>query len=399
MYQNFANQNPLINQFNGYMAQNPNMVPFQNNQLINNNVHVMNNLNNFIQQHKMVQQNIPVYQQQLQSQQTTYNNQSNHQTNHIKSPKNKSKYGNIIEDMLKPQKILKDNKDVESNYKVRKELQKDAIEGKNNIKMTNAPYKNIIKDKIITKKVEEVREEDLLVHKTIRGIDNNLEKFEKELEIKEKEKEKINDELKIEFHIDNYDKHKKKFEYKETFIRNLAFEENTFDENKQDVIEFYKKQQKEAKEGQKLCDQILYNLVDEGVISKDELPIEGTEVENNTELDLNSIINNIQTDEENNIIKDTTLPSILRMTPSETPKQNSMIKEKIESTISPENIKNTQNIKLELESKPTNKLLENNSLNTKKISTTKRSINSSKQRIKPEIVKSKRVNAAKIIKV
>lgn len=65
MYQNLANQNPLINHFNGYMAQNPNVVPFQNNQLINNNVHVMNNLTNSIRQHQMVQQNIPMYQQQM----------------------------------------------------------------------------------------------------------------------------------------------------------------------------------------------------------------------------------------------------------------------------------------------------------------------------------------------
>jgi SAM-dependent methyltransferase len=58
---------------------------------------------------------------------------------------------------------------------------------------------------------------------------NNRAKFDKDLKRKEEEGTKINDELQIEFHIDNYDKHKKKFEYKETFIKNLAFEENTFD--------------------------------------------------------------------------------------------------------------------------------------------------------------------------
>lgn len=321
MYQNLASQNPLVNQFNGYMVQNPNMIPFQNNQLINNNPHVINNLNDLIQQHKLLQQNIPIYQQQYQNQQMSQMNQIP-QINHIPQmnqqtqinkltqtnqkllttkTNNKMKYGNIIEEMLKPQKIVKDNKDVDSNYKVRKEIQKNSKKGKINIKMTNAPYKTIIKDKIINKKVEDVKQEDLLVHKSIREIDANREKFDKELEIKKQEKEQINDELKIEFHIDNYDKHKKKFEYKETFIRNLAYEENTFDENKQDVIEFYRKQQKEAEEGQKLCDQILHNLVDEGVISKDELPVETNDINSTSELDLKSIINNIQTDEETNI--------------------------------------------------------------------------------------------------
>nr|AEX62953.1 hypothetical protein mv_R749 [Moumouvirus Monve] len=139
------------------------------------------------------------------------------------------------------------------------------------------PYKTIIKDKIINKKVEEVKLEDLLVHKSVKGVDDDKDKFEKELKIKENEKEKINDELQIEFNIDNYDKHKKTFEYNATFIRNLAYEQNVFDENKQDCIEFYQKKQKEAEEGKQICDEILRNIIDEGIISKDELPTDNKE--------------------------------------------------------------------------------------------------------------------------
>lgn len=208
--------------------------------------------------------------------------------------------------MLKPVKIIKNentNKDVGSNYRVRKDVQKQAKKGKINIKMTNAPYKNIIKDKIITKNVEDVKEEDLLVHKSMKGIDDNIEKFNQELNLKEIEKKKINDELDIEFNIENYDKHKKKFEYKETFIKNLAFEEKTFNENKEDFIDFYQKKQKEAEEGMKLCDQVLHNMIDEGIISKEELPTEDSANDSSLDLNLNSIIKNIETDDaENNII-------------------------------------------------------------------------------------------------
>lgn len=292
MYQNLANQNPLVSHFNGYMAQNPNLVPFQNNQLINNNVHVMNNLTNSIRQHQMVQQNIPMYQQQMRNTPTMM-------------PKNIKKNANLIEEMLKPVKIVKNentNKDVNSNYRVRKDVQKQAKKGKINIKMTNTPYKNIIKDKIITKNVEDVKEEDLLVHKSMRGIDDNIEKFKQELNIKEQEKQKINDELDIEFQIENYDKHKKKFEYKESFIKNLPYEEKTFNENKEDFIDFYKKKQKEAEEGMKLCDQVLHNMIDEGIISKDELPTEDSDNESGVDFNLNSIIKNIETDGVDNVI-------------------------------------------------------------------------------------------------
>jgi hypothetical protein len=179
---------------------------------------------------------------------------------------------NIIEEMLKPQKITRDNKDVETNYRIRKKIQKQSKKGNIDIKITNVPYKNIIKDKVITKRVEEVTSEDLIVHKSSKEIDANPEKFNMDLTNKKNEMEKINEELKIEFNINNYDVHKKKFEYKESFIKNLAFEQNTFDENKRDYIEFYRKKQKEAEEGKKLCDEILYNIVDEGIVNKDELP-------------------------------------------------------------------------------------------------------------------------------
>lgn len=240
--------NPLINNFNNYNTNNPNIIPFQTNQLINQNVHVMNNLNNFIRQHDNVKQNMGTYQQQVTP---------------VKRGAIRKNNTNIIEDMLKPQKILKDNKDIESNYQAREHSRTEKI------KRTNDPYKNIIKDHVINKKVRNAKE--LIVH-TVTDADKNRKNFDTELTNKKNEKKEINKQIKLDFHIDNYSSNKEKFEFKESFIKNLAYNSNAFNENKEDYIDFYRKHQKEAEEGQNLCDKILHNMIDTGLIKPEELP-------------------------------------------------------------------------------------------------------------------------------
>lgn len=260
---NYANQNPLVNQFNRFNLNNPNNIPFQNNQLINNNVHVMNHLNNYVQNYRpgyyttshinnIQQQPEPLY----------YNNGQ------------KKKNINIIEEMLKPQKISKNNNDVELSYTKRKLLQDELKNGKFMFALSNQPYKNILKDKIIQKNVEDITEDDIIVHKINKEIDANRKRFDEELQHKMEEKQKINYELEIEFHVDNYDRHKKNFEYKESFIKNLAYEENTIVDSKRDLIEFYREEQRKAEEGIKICDQIkiLLDMDKSGIINEDEIP-------------------------------------------------------------------------------------------------------------------------------
>lgn len=408
MYQNLANQNPILNQFNGYMVQNPCTIPFQGNQLISGNVHVMNNLNDYIQQHREVQQKMPIYQQ-LQNNQINQINQINQmgqtkqlmQMNDMSTKNNKQNHNtrlrndNIIEQILKPQIITKNNnKDVGPNFEVRENIQKQVEDGIFNIKITNAPYKNIIKDRIIVKNVEDIVENDLLVHKSIRGKDDRRDKFDKRLSKKEKEKEEINEEIEIEFHIDNYDTHKKKYDYKETFIRNLAFEENTFDESKEDYIDFYRQKQKEAEEGIKLCDQIYQNIKDDGIISKDELPANGFETEN-TEIDLKSIVNNILMDDD----------SSNKPTKKTEPKQNPMTKKKINiDTI----IDVTNQLPKTINKNIPKSSMKNSNKNVPKSSKTpiksitssqKSKLNSKSKMNIGQISKAKRVSAHKIIKV
>ena len=278
MYQNIANQNPLMMQYNGYTNQNPNYIPFQNNQLINNNVHVRNNLNNLIHEHKTIQQNMPQYQHQLN--QHNQHNQHNlnqnpmmHMSNNKAIDKSNKRNINIIEDILKPQKIVKnDNKDVHSNYTARKKIQDRMLAKKIDIIPTNMPYKIIIKDKIVQKPVGSIEKSDFIVHKYNKEIDANIDKFNDEMVDKKNKIDKINEDIEVEFHIDNYDKHKKKYEYKESFIKVLGFEEKIYEKSKHDCIEFYRKKQKEAEEGQRLCDEILHNIHDENIIGESELP-------------------------------------------------------------------------------------------------------------------------------
>ena len=265
MYQGFVKQNPIINQFNGYTSQNTD-IPFRNNQLINQNIHVMSQLNNTIQQHKAPQPEKP-------------------QQKRIINNRMKGTGTNIIEEMLKPQKIQKNNPDILPNFITRQNDQKEKF------KITNNPYKIIIKDKIITKRVDDINEHDLVVHKSIKKVDADINVFNKELHTKKSDLDNQNDALKIEFAIDNYATHKKKFEYKETFIRDLAYEQSTFKDAKNDYIEFYRNKQKEIDKGKTMCDQLLHNLVNNDLISKDELPIDNA---TNESVDLKTIMNDME---------------------------------------------------------------------------------------------------------
>ena len=300
MYNSIANNNPLLNSFSSYANKNPTSVPFNSNDLIKNNVNIMNNLNNYIYESKMIDS--------PQNNNNIYNNNNNTNKN-ANRQKTSVTNMNIIEKMLEPVKIIKDkksNSDIKSNFITRSKIQESAKNTKGcksgiiGIERTNAPYKAIIKDKIISKPVTEVVEEDLIVHRTVKGIDDNVDNFVHDLNSKNSEVDKINDELKVEFDISNYDKHKRKFEYKQTFVRNLAYEENGFDENKTDCIEFYKKKQRDAEKGIETCDTIYKTLLDANIIDENELI--GDSIVSDTNININSIIDKAVTKEINDNI-------------------------------------------------------------------------------------------------
>lgn len=296
MHQNMINTNPIVQSFNGYMTNNPCTTPFMSNQLINENVHVTNNLNTFIQQQKQIQQQINSQQNQNQNQKDQIYKPSvqDRLDKSDKLNRSQNKNINIIEELMKPQIISKNNKDIKPNFTSRQTERKQKID------ITNAPYKNIIRDKVVTKPVDKVTAEDIVVH-TVTEADSNRKIFKSETTTKDTELKKINEEIGVEFHIDNYDKHKKKYDYKETFIRNLAYEAGTHSDNKNDYVEFYRKRQKEAEERSELCDKVLHELVDTGLIKPEELPVgyeSGTvTTDKNDKNDIDEILKNINVPE------------------------------------------------------------------------------------------------------
>lgn len=246
VYDNLIRQNPMLNKFNQYKINNPDTVPFQNNQLINKNIHVRNALANSIQNNN--------YRNNKPSDISQYTVSNIHANISTKSNRD------VIKDMLKPIKIEKNKKshDVMANYHDREKIQINSMKGIKEVPITNIPYKCIIKnrDNIEKKNVDEIKLEDLIVHRSVRGVDDDVNVFDHLLEKKELEKSKINEELMVEFNESNRDMHKKKFEFKETFIKNMVYEENTIDENKKDFLAFYKKQKKDAEESARLIDNV-----------------------------------------------------------------------------------------------------------------------------------------------
>lgn len=263
MYKTLINQNPLINKYNDYRSRDSGQLPFQQNTLINNNVHVRRDLDNIVNLRRNSKAETNIFKQKL-------NNNTQ-----IPSKNIGRNNGNLIEALLKPQVIEKDNSDMKGRFETAKKVIDETFRGDNHDEMkkamTNIPYKLIMDKHRITKDVNYVATEDFIAHKTVKEIDANIDDFNKDLKIKEKEKKDINDELEIEFHIDNYSRHKKNFEHNESYIRNVAYKEKDFDESRQDSLDFYKKLQQKAEAGRKLCDEILMSM-DESIVHRDEIP-------------------------------------------------------------------------------------------------------------------------------
>lgn len=221
-----VNQNPLLSRFHQYRSTAN--VPFENNRLIQNDPRLMQ----------------PV----------------------TSSFANKSE--NVIEQILKPVEItnVRNNTDVKFNYDARKKL-RDQNE---KIEYTDTMYKAIIKQPL-NKPLTEIEADDLIVHR-VSDVDKDIRIFTRDLENKKRSIQSENDALRIEYCEENYSKHKKAFEYNESFITNMAYEENLFDDNKKDCIEFYQKKQREQEEGKRACDQVLRDLMNRGLISEDEIP-------------------------------------------------------------------------------------------------------------------------------
>lgn len=227
--QNRVDQNPLLSRFQQFRSNTH--VPFDNNKLINSDPRLIQT--------------------------------SRHE------PSDPCSSVNVIEQILKPVDIknVRNNDDVMFNYTAKKRIRDQT----GDIEYVDTQYKSIIKQPL-NKPLSELKPEDLIIHKVDKKVDGDLSLFNKDLETKTHARKQDSLVLKQEYSDKNYSKHRKAFEYNESFIVNMAYEEKIFDDNKQDCIAFYQKKQRELEEGRKTCDQVLRDLMNKGLISEDEIP-------------------------------------------------------------------------------------------------------------------------------
>lgn len=282
MHEFIANRNPLINKFNTYKSDNESRIPFQNNKLINNNVNVSNYLNNLTTEYKTARSNkVPLKFREIEKNYDRIINADSDDTTNTRNPTNNNhdttKYnqsiGNLsnkslIMQLLQPIKIDKSYNNC--NKKI-KELEAERLDKEQSYKLTNMPYKNIIKDHVINKL--DITVDDLIVYKFRDGIDDDIEEFMKKQKANELERNDTDSTLQIEYDWNNYNKHKKKFEFNESYIKNIAYQDKDFMENKIDSIEYFKQKQKEAQSAIKYMDEIIATLDNSDLVGKEELPV------------------------------------------------------------------------------------------------------------------------------
>lgn len=228
---NFNQNNKLVNQFNQYKSQNPNSVPYQNNQLLINNVHIMNNLS------------------------SPHNQNMDRLKQFMDNVKKKGKNGNIIEELLKPQETDKfkgNTEEVKKNYDMLETMRKEM-----KYTITNQPYKNIIKNADYTKKINDAK--DLIIY-IMNSKDKNKDELEREFKKLEKLIDDMDVEIKLEYAPSRKPEHKKKFDYRHNYVTRLVHEEKQHGDIKEDMIDFYKKKQEEAEKNKEKCDEILRKL-------------------------------------------------------------------------------------------------------------------------------------------
>jgi hypothetical protein len=294
-YPNLNQNNLLVNQFQQYKQQNPNNVPFHQNQLLMNNMAAVNMMNN-AQQNRMIQH------QRMRQQQMGNNMHSNMQPNmspniqqnmmrqnQISNPPpietqqtdkmntqrlqmireymnrmNKGgKNTDLIEELLKPisDRSNMDRQVVDNGYNelinTYDRYQKKILDHE----FTNNPYKKVFHKGIdYNKKIRQNHAmQDLILH-IVNRDDCSKEELEKDLEHLEKMIDEMEVEIQMEYSDNNYVKHKEKFDYKQNYVQRLVHESKDHVNMKTDLIEYYKKIQEDAEKTADRCDEILHKL-------------------------------------------------------------------------------------------------------------------------------------------
>ena len=191
-----------------------------------------------------------------------YNKKKMKKFNNIDQMYNQNDFKNII---LKPQIIVKPNINISSlmNNKENSNVN-DLNECRK--KRTNEPYKGIIKD-FDYSKIREQHVEDLIVHK-VNEQDKNIKNFVDKMDSFQNKIITQNNNIKDTYSLDKKTEHKKEFDYQHKYKYRSKIESNEEDDLRTDRIDFYKKEQNKNEDNKKKIDDILFNLIDSGILSE-----------------------------------------------------------------------------------------------------------------------------------
>ena len=225
----------------------------------------------------------------------SYNMRKMKKFNNIDQMYNQNDFKNLI---LKPQKIEKPNINLDSL--INNKEQSNTTDLKESIKKrTNEPYKGIIKN-FDYSKIREKHEEDLIVHKVNDG-DKDKKIFDTNMNVFHNKIEKQNKDIKDTYSIDKKTEHKKEFDYQHKYKYRTKIDSGDND-LRVDRIEFYKKEQSKIEDNKKKIDDILLNLIDSGILSKNLETIDYDKVDTD---DLENKLKNVfGEDEFNKILKE-----------------------------------------------------------------------------------------------
>jgi len=182
--------------------------------------------------------------------------------NNIDQQYNQDELKNIILQPMKIEKSIVDFKSLINNKTINNE--KDFKESIN--KRVNEPYKGIIKN-FDYSKIRAKHEEDLIVHK-VTNLDKDKNLFNDKMKIFKTEIKTQNNDIKNIYSLNKVTEHKKEFDYQHKYKYRTKLDSNNDDDLRIDRIEFYKKEQSKAEENKKKIDDILFNLIDSGILSE-----------------------------------------------------------------------------------------------------------------------------------
>ena len=153
---------------------------------------------------------------------------------------------------------------------------------------TNSPYKCVLRDVVknidYNKKIENI--DDLVIYK-ISDVDKLIKLLEDDTQRLLDEIEHQNKDMSILYSNDKKLQHKKKFDYSHLELINSVYNPSEHSDMK-DNISMYKKQQQLLEINKKRGDDIINNLIESGIVTKEDLNELMPEISNNNNNNCNS---------------------------------------------------------------------------------------------------------------